>query len=103
MTGQIIPFQGRRPLSAPTAAPVPTIERQMARIGQLVDELEGLTHAARDVPATTLVRAQMTLLRAHRLLAARLKEEGEPQPAVDRGLLERHYRTISPDKMGPLK
>ncbi len=105
MSGQIIPFQGHRG-SHRAAPPVPSLERQVARIADLVEELEGLTRNARTVPATTLARAQLTLMRAHRLLrpfeaAAKQegeKEEGEPQPEIDRALLERHYREVNPNK-----
>ena len=102
MSGQIIHFQARRRQSmAQGLAAAPRsgrrIEQQIARIADLVDELEGLTRSSRDVPPGVIAKARVTMDKARRLVVGLgLDEEGDPQPEVDRSVLERLYRGFTP-------
>ena len=73
------------------------------RIGVLVGEIEALSQRADQVPSPLLVEMHAILENAHRVLencAGRSKgatdaEDGDPQPDVDRDILERMYRTLA--------
>ncbi len=98
MSGQIIRFQAHRRNQLPPAQrPGLRIEQQIARIADLVDELEGLTRTAREVSPGVIAKARVTMDKARRLVVTLgLDEEGDPQPEVDRTVLERLYRGLTP-------
>ncbi len=98
MSGQIIHFRAHRRQPQPhTQGPGSKIEQQIARIADLVDELEGLTRTAREVPPGVIAKARVTMDKARRLVVTLgLDEEGDPQPDVDRTVLERLYRGLTP-------
>ena len=86
MSGKIIEFRRYHDLKraglyrqqpAPRApAAQARLGQQIARISDLLGELEELTRGAGDVPLRILVQAD------------------DPQPEVDRGLLDRMYRAL---------
>ena len=102
MSGQIIPFQGHRFHGRAVAGAGLGVERQMARIASLVEELEGLTHNTLNLAPGLIARAHSTMARARGLLGGLegegADEECDPQPEVDRELLARLYREVNPDK-----
>jgi hypothetical protein len=87
-----VPSTGTKPSSP--------VELQVARISRLLSELEDLTRAPEDVPATTLKQARLGLERARRVIRpwTTVEEvEGDPQPEVDDERLERMYRDLNRD------
>ena len=74
------------------------LSEQVARILDLLCELEALTLDNNDVPATLLERARANIDKTGSVLQAVLKPDGEatddPQPNVDNSLLERMYREL---------
>jgi hypothetical protein len=67
------------------------LDRQIARISGLLGELEELTRGAGDLPPEMLVQARATTETASRFLRP---QPDDPQPEVDRGLLDRMYRAL---------
>jgi hypothetical protein len=72
------------------------------RIGVLVGEIEALSQRADQVPSPLLVEMHAILENTHRVLencAGRSKGatdvEDDPQPDVDRDILERMYRALA--------
>ena len=126
MTGQIIQFdkygdlprgrlyrqqavpRGLPPKNAgATAGKARRLERQVARISDLLNELEELEVLARtanDVPAAALKEARVGIERARAILrplqASACKAddiEGDPQPKLNHEELERMYRALHPE------
>jgi DhnA family fructose-bisphosphate aldolase class Ia len=99
MSGQVIPFQGRR-FHGRVVADVEThVERQLARIASLVDELEALTCNTMNLAPGLIARAHDTMERARGVLSSLGGgDEQDPQPDVDRELLARLYREVNPTK-----
>jgi|EndMetStandDraft_5_1072996.scaffolds.fasta_scaffold213030_2 hypothetical protein len=76
-----------------------TIDEQIDRIQGLLGELEALTRDARDVPSTVRARARASVERAGEVLqavrgGAEESDTDDPQPEVDREVLERMYRDL---------
>ena len=71
------------------------LKLQIARISGLLEELEELTGTSIGTGASPplVVQARATLERATKHLET--SDEGEPQPDVDRALLERMYRDLN--------
>jgi hypothetical protein len=134
MTGQIIPFQtfryreeapaqgpaSRRDLRDDLARPIGSqsdlgppvrntriLKLQVARIAQLLDELEELARTSDNFPLAIVRQAHAGIERARRFLqpcsesertAERENDIGDdPQPDVDGEMLERMYRKLNPD------
>jgi hypothetical protein len=101
----------RRPLHGPDLAGedrnTQILEQQVARVANLLQELEELAGSARSCPPATLAHARASIEKARRILGplaggerkAALADdsEGDPQPEIDDEKLERMYRVISPD------
>jgi hypothetical protein len=131
MTGQIIPFQSYRERGQAAAPPAPPsrlndpsrpirsetdlgppvrntriLRLQVARIAQLLDELEELARTSDNFPPAIVGQAHAGIERARRILqpcsgsernAGREDDiEGDPQPDVDGEMLERMYRELNP-------
>jgi hypothetical protein len=94
MSAIIVSFQGRGPNRA---RPGKQIERQVARINALLDELEGLTGGAGQVPPSLLARAHAAVGEA-RIWLRPVPGEPDPQPEVDREAIERMYRSLEPER-----
>ena len=117
MSGEIIDFRRHRelrraklyrqqPVPRPPAgetAHLATIDEQVVRILGLLGELEALTRNPGDLPLPLLARARasidMTSQVFGQVLAAACVEPEEdggddPQPEVDRNVLERMYRDL---------
>jgi hypothetical protein len=79
------------------------LERQVARISGLLDELEELARTAADVPPAAQRQARVGVERARailQLLQASECEadiEGDPQPRLNDEELERMYRHLHPE------
>jgi hypothetical protein len=135
MTGQIIPFQtfryceegpahqgpaSRRDLRDDLARPIGSqselglpvrntrnLKLQVARIAQLLDELEELARTFPNFPPAIVGHAHAGIERARSILqpcsesertAGRENSiEDDPQPDVDGEMLERMYRKLNPD------
>ena len=130
MTGQIIPFQTFRYRDEAPARQGPAIDNlarpigsqsdfgppvrntrilklQVARIAQLLDELEELARTADNFPPAIVGQANAGIERARRTLqpcsesersAGRENDiEDDPQPDVDGEMLERMYRKLNPE------
>jgi len=76
-------------------------EQLIERITILVGEIETLSQRADQVPSSLVVEMHAMLENARRVLencAQRAKDagepEGDPQPEVDRDVLERMYRAL---------
>jgi hypothetical protein len=74
-------------------------EQLIERITVLVGEIEALGQRADQVPSALLVEMHAMLENARRILEScgqRTKDtrEGNPQPDVDRDILERMYRAL---------
>ena len=105
MSGKIISFRSHQNLNRANLFRRQSVPRgltrevrlklQIARISALLEELEELTGTS--VGAGTspplVVQARATLERATNHLET--CDEGEPQPDVDRALLERMYRDLN--------
>ena len=114
MSGEIIEFRSHHDLKraklyrkqAVPRGPVELarLDQQIARISGLLEVLENLSRGAKDLPSPLLVHARASIERASRILkpggrfvvSAGPEEngEGDPQPDVDRELLERMYRDL---------
>jgi hypothetical protein len=94
MSGIIIDFHGR---SADRQA---RLERQIARITALLEELEDLSGGAQPVPLSLVAQAQAGLRQAREFLLPApgqpygVQNDPDPQPEVDREVLERMYRCL---------
>jgi hypothetical protein len=73
---------------------------QIARIAALLDELEVLSRHSRDVPLSMLTRARACIrnVRGMPVRPSDVEDEGDPQPEVDRELLDRLCRSLDPYK-----
>ncbi|MBN9091219.1 MAG: hypothetical protein J0J01_30240 [Reyranella sp.] len=70
------------------------------RIGVLVGELEALSQRADQVPSSLVIEMRAMLENARRILEKcgqrpADRDEGDPQPDVDRDVLERMYRALA--------
>ena|SRR5215218_10174000 len=80
------------------------LDQQIARISGLLGELEELSRSAGALPPPILVRARASILESSRIrppgkqsAASTGPEESsevDPQPDIDRGLLEKMYRAF---------
>src|SRR5262245_26718840 len=123
MSGKIIEFRSHelRRGSLYRKQPVPrgpdgqaALKFQIARIFALLEELDDLTGSAGECSSPLLLRARSTLERTKSILmpcaepsqsagpsarpSAGLEkhDDGDPQPDIDRTLLERMYRDLNP-------
>jgi hypothetical protein len=107
MSGKIIEFpsRGTNRASLYRTQAVPRPDRQavlglqVARISALLEELEDLIGSADGRSSPHLLQAQSTVERTRRILTSRTEpteNDGDPQPDVDRSLLERMYRDLNP-------
>lgn len=107
MSGKIIAFPSRdtnraslyRTLAPPRPDGHAVLRLQIARISVLLEELEDLIGRADGRPSPHLLQAQSTIERTRRILTSRpeaMENDGDPQPDVDRSLLERMYRDLNP-------
>lgn len=106
MSGKIIAFRSHQNLKRANLYRRQSVPRgltrevrlklQIARISALLGELEELTGTSIGTGTSPplVVHARATLERATRHLET--SDEGEPQPDVDRALLERMYRDLNP-------
>jgi len=94
MSGIIIDFHGW------SAGRQARLERQIARITALLEELEDMNCGAQDVPSSLVAQAQAGLRKAGEFLRPAPGQphgdqgEPNPQPDVDREVLERMYRSL---------
>jgi hypothetical protein len=108
MTGEIIEFRRARLYRKQAVPRGPAgqarLEQQIARISDLLEELEDLTRGAKGLPSPLLVQARASIEQASRMksrvrfvVSAEPDEngEGDPQPDVDREILERMYRDLT--------
>lgn len=102
MSGKIIEFPNtnRASLYRTQAVPRPdgqaVLRLQVARISALLEELEDLIGSADGRSSPHLLQARSTVERTRRILTSRTDNDGDPQPDVDRSLLERMYRDLNP-------
>jgi hypothetical protein len=108
MSGKIIAFRNDQKLKRANLYRRQSVPRgltkevrlklQVARISALLEELQELTGTSIGTGSGTseplVVQARATLERTARHLER--SDEGEPQPDVDRALLERMYRDLNP-------
>lgn len=110
MSGTIIEFwrhrgRGRGRLGAGRPPPYggsrqSRLEQQIARVSALFEELEGLNLGSQDVPLALIAQAQAGIRKAREILQSgasqphRVQGEPDPQPFVDREVLERMYRAL---------
>jgi hypothetical protein len=106
MSGKIIAFRSHQGLKRANLYRRQSVSRgltrevrlklQIARISALLGELEELTGTSIGTGTSPplVVQARATLERATRHMET--SDEGEPQPDVDRALLERMYRDLNP-------
>ena len=109
MSGKIIEFcrhggVGRGKLAA--GKPLPhggsrqsRLEQQVARISALLEELEGIDLGSPDLPLSVIAQAQADIRNARDILRSAprphyVQGEGDPQPCIDREVLERMYRSL---------
>jgi hypothetical protein len=95
MNGNIIAFQD---------GTCPQTVRRIVRIMGLLGELEELTTSARALPLPLLLQTRKSIEKARRVLnscaaveSPRLppeSDEGDPQPDIDREMLERMYKNL---------
>ena len=88
------------------------LDQQIARISGLLGELEDLASSAGELPPPILARARARIAETSRILPPRKRSvastgpeehsEADPQPDIDRGLLERMYRAFDTPLDGPL-
>ena len=80
------------------------LDPQIARIMALLDELDGLKGGPEEVPAWLVAEAQARLRRARDTLqpaaayVGGVPNDSDPQPQVDREILERMYRSLDPQR-----
>ena len=107
MSGKIIEFPSRdtnraslyRTLAPPRPDGPALLRLQIARISVLLEELEDLIGSADGRSSPHQLQARSTIERTRRILTSRTEStenDGDPQPDVDRSLLERMYRDINP-------
>ena len=114
MSGKIIEFRSRdinrASLDQTQTVPRPdgqaVLRLRLTRISGLLEELEDLIGSADDRSSPHLLQARSTVERTRSILALRAEptasagletcDEGDPQPDVDRALLERMYRDLNP-------
>jgi len=107
MSGKIIEFPSRdtnrASLYRTQAVPRPdgqaVLRLQIARISALLEEVEDLIGSDDGRSSPHLLQARSTVERTRRLLTQRPEStdnDGDPQPDVDRSLLERMYRDLNP-------
>lgn len=105
MSGKIIEFPNinRASLYRTQAVPRPdgqaVVRLRIARISALLEELEDLIGSADGRSSPHLLQARSTVERTRRILTQRTEStcnDGDPQPDVDRSLLERMYRDLNP-------
>jgi hypothetical protein len=107
MSGKIIEFPSRdtnraslyRTLAPPRPDGHAVLRLQIARISVLLEELEDLIGSTDGRSSPHLLQAQSTIERTRRILTSRpeaMENDGDPQPDVDRSLLERMYRDLNP-------
>jgi hypothetical protein len=114
MSGKIIEFRSRKTnrasLYRTQAVPRPNgqavLKMQVARISALLNEIEDMIGSADDRSSPHLLQARATVERTRRILAPRAEptasagletyDDSDPQPDVDRALLERMYRDLNP-------
>lgn len=112
MSGEIIQFRSHHDLKLQQAVPGGPAGRvrrdqQIARISNLLEELEDLARGAKDVPLTLLAQARASIEKTSRIhkpcaqfaASAGPEEngEGDPQPDVDGEMLERMYQALNSD------
>jgi hypothetical protein len=112
MSGKIIEFRGRdihrASLYRTQAVPPPdgkaVLKLQIARISGVLEELEDLIRNGDEQSSphllqtrSTVERTRMMALCAEPTASAELEthDDGDPQPDVDRALLERMYRDLN--------
>ena len=104
MSGKIIAFPSRdtnraqvyRTQAVPRPDGQAILTLQFARISALLEELEDLIGNADDRSSPRLLQARSTAERTRRMLTSHTDNDGDPQPDVDRSLLERMYRDLNP-------
>ena len=76
------------------------LELQIARIVALLEELEQLSRHSTDLPLSTLARARACIRNVGEMPVrpSDVENEGEPQPEVNRELLDRLCRSLDPYK-----
>src|SRR5262245_47020092 len=99
MSGTIIKFPGIEIPGVELSGRKARLRQQVARIEALLDELEDIKEGAEAVPLSLIAEAQTAISsRLGRASDAVLHApEPDPQPDVDRALLERLYGTLDPD------
>jgi hypothetical protein len=103
MNGVVIAFPGDWVGARRVANGRSPVEAQVERITALLDELEGVSLASADV-SLMLTEARATICKMEERLASRglnhatpsgvIEDEGDPQPHVDREVLERHFQSL---------
>jgi hypothetical protein len=111
MGGIVIAFPGVRASTRRTARKMslsrspshrPRLTVQIERITALLEELEDMSAHASNLPPAMLARARDGICNAEQVLGLRqvpdavpplLQQEGDPQPHVDREILERHFNS----------
>jgi hypothetical protein len=114
MSGKIIEFRNRdanraslyRTQAVPRPERQAVLKLQVARISALLEELEDLIGSADERSSPHLLQARATVEQTRRILAPRAEstasaametyDDSDPQPDVDRALLERMYRDLNP-------
>ena len=84
----------------------PQLKVQVERITALIEELEDMSRHSSEVPSAMLTRARASICKVEEMLEpscvghlappALVEDEGDPQPHVDRKLLERLIRSLDP-------
>ena len=83
--------------------------QRVERIAALLGEIEELSHRSNEVPLPLLIQTLETLetarailtTYAQRTIRAADETDGDPQPDVDNGVLERMYRTLATGRRPP--
>jgi hypothetical protein len=107
MSGKIIGFPSRdtnrasvyRTLVPPRPDGQAVLGLHIARISALLEELEDLIGSADGRSSPHLLQARSTIEQTRRILPSRpeaTESDDDPQPDVDRSLLERMYRDLNP-------
>lgn len=105
MAGKIITFRsaGRDSHYGQVAVPrdpdrQARLRLHLTRITGLLEELETLKHVADSLPPPLAAQARATIDKARSVVRAEAErvDEGDPQPDIDRTLLERWYRDLNP-------
>jgi hypothetical protein len=114
MGGTIIEFRRHRGLGRGrlgAGKPLPRdrsrqfrLEQQVARISALLEELEDMDLGSQDLPLSLIVQAQAGIRKAGDILRSApgqphcVQDEPDPQPFIDREVLERMYRSLDPQR-----